>query len=58
MPGSNQHLQSSEVFWRMRDKMFLFWRNIRVADNVGKNKFLKCEKKANIVKAYKHCEKK
>lgn len=38
--------------------MFLFWRNIRVADNVGKNKFLKCEKKADIVKAYKHCEKK
>lgn len=37
--------------------MLLFCRNIRVADNVGKNKFLKCEK-ADIVKAYKHCGKK
>lgn len=37
--------------------MFLFWRNLRVADNVGRNKILNCEK-ADIAKAYKHCEKK
>ena len=37
--------------------MFLFWRNLRVANNVGRNKILNCEK-ADIAKAYKHCEKK
>lgn len=37
--------------------MFLFWRNLRVADNVGKNEILNCEK-ADIAKACKHCEKK